>query len=90
MWRLGIRNSYTMESTFGGSTLGKHAQGVVGGYVYACYRASFPFCIIGNRKGTHFSTRDLKSLGYYLCDTLLDYCDPDPTKVSGVNLSLPQ
>lgn len=23
MWRLGIRNSYTMESTFGGSTLGK-------------------------------------------------------------------
>ena len=23
MWRLGVRNSYTMESTFGGSTLGK-------------------------------------------------------------------
>ncbi|XP_071199806.1 cytosolic carboxypeptidase 2 isoform X2 [Salvelinus alpinus] len=57
MWRLGIKNSYTMESTFGGSTL-------------------------GNRKGTHFTTRDLKSLGYYLCDTLLDYCDPDPTKTS--------
>ncbi|XP_041746659.1 cytosolic carboxypeptidase 2 isoform X3 [Coregonus clupeaformis] len=57
MWRLGIRNSYTMESTFGGSTL-------------------------GNRKGTHFTTTDLKSLGYYLCDTLLDYCDPDPTKTS--------
>ncbi|KAJ8002956.1 hypothetical protein DPEC_G00164340 [Dallia pectoralis] len=55
MWKLGIRNSYTMESTFGGSTL-------------------------GNRKGTHFTTRDLKSLGYYFCDTLLDYCDPDPTK----------
>ncbi|KAL0968425.1 hypothetical protein UPYG_G00266690 [Umbra pygmaea] len=57
MWRLGIRNSYTMESTFGGSTLGK-------------------------RKETHFTTRDLKSLGYYLCDTLLDFCDPDPTKTS--------
>uniref|UniRef100_A0A3P8ZFT4 Cytosolic carboxypeptidase 2 n=1 Tax=Esox lucius TaxID=8010 RepID=A0A3P8ZFT4_ESOLU len=57
MWRLGIRNSYTMESTFGGSTL-------------------------GNRKGTHFTMRDLKSLGYYFCDTLLDYCDPDPTKTS--------
>ena len=23
MWRMGILNSYTMESTFGGSTLGK-------------------------------------------------------------------
>ncbi|XP_028264061.1 cytosolic carboxypeptidase 2 [Parambassis ranga] len=55
MWRLGIKNSYTMEATFGGSTL-------------------------GDRKGTHFTTRDLKSLGFYLCDTLLDYCDPDPTK----------
>ncbi|XP_030621197.1 cytosolic carboxypeptidase 2 [Chanos chanos] len=55
MWKLGIRNSYTMESTFGGSTL-------------------------GNRKGTHFSTRDLKRMGYYLCETLLDFCDPDQTK----------
>ncbi|XP_029910234.1 cytosolic carboxypeptidase 2 [Myripristis murdjan] len=57
MWRLGIRNSYTMECTFGGSTL-------------------------GNRRGTHFTTRDMKSLGYYFCDTLLDYCDPDPTKTA--------
>ncbi|KAG9333468.1 hypothetical protein JZ751_011537 [Albula glossodonta] len=55
MWKLGITNSYTMESTFGGSTL-------------------------GNRKGTHFTVQDLKSLGYCLCDTLLDYCDPDQTK----------
>ncbi|XP_060892452.1 cytosolic carboxypeptidase 2 isoform X2 [Labrus mixtus] len=57
MWKLGIKNSYTMEATFGGSTL-------------------------GDRRGTHFSTRDLKSLGFYFCDTLLDYCDPDPTKVT--------
>ncbi|XP_016423776.1 cytosolic carboxypeptidase 2-like [Sinocyclocheilus rhinocerous] len=55
MWRLGIRNSYTMESTFGGSTL-------------------------GDREGTHFSTRDLKSMGYCFCDSLLDFCDPDPAK----------
>ncbi|XP_018415221.1 PREDICTED: cytosolic carboxypeptidase 2, partial [Nanorana parkeri] len=55
MWRHGIRNSYTMESTFGGSTL-------------------------GDRKGTHFTTKDLKSMGHYFCDTLLDYCDPDSTK----------
>ncbi|XP_058502307.1 cytosolic carboxypeptidase 2 [Solea solea] len=57
MWRLGIRNSYTMEATFGGSTL-------------------------GDRRGTHFSTRDLKSMGFYFCDTLLDYCDPDATKTT--------
>ncbi|XP_055047634.2 cytosolic carboxypeptidase 2 [Misgurnus anguillicaudatus] len=57
MWRLGIRNSFTMESTFGGSTL-------------------------GDRKGTHFSIRDLKSMGYCFCDTLLDFCDPDPTKIT--------
>ncbi|KAK6472507.1 cytosolic carboxypeptidase 2-like isoform X3 [Huso huso] len=57
MWRMGIPNSYTMESTFCGSTL-------------------------GGRKGTHFSTEDLKSLGYHFCDTLLDYCDPDPSKFS--------
>ncbi|XP_051979139.1 cytosolic carboxypeptidase 2-like isoform X2 [Xyrauchen texanus] len=57
MWRLGIRNSYTMESTFGGSTL-------------------------GDRKGTHFSTQDLKSMGYCFCDTLLDFCDPDSAKTT--------
>ncbi|KAM9351956.1 cytosolic carboxypeptidase 2 [Symphorus nematophorus] len=57
MWRLGIKNSYTMEATFGGSTL-------------------------GDRRGTHFTTQDLKSLGFYFCDTLLDYCDPDPTKTT--------
>ncbi|XP_074490227.1 cytosolic carboxypeptidase 2 isoform X1 [Sebastes fasciatus] len=57
MWKLGIKNSYTMEATFGGSTL-------------------------GDRRGTHFTTRDLKSIGFYFCDTLLDYCDPDPTKTT--------
>ncbi|KAM4734629.1 cytosolic carboxypeptidase 2 [Anableps anableps] len=55
MWRLGIKNSYTMEATFGGSTL-------------------------DDRSGTHFSTGDLKSMGFYFCDTLLDFCDPDQTK----------
>ncbi|XP_036963943.1 cytosolic carboxypeptidase 2 isoform X2 [Acanthopagrus latus] len=57
MWRLGVQNSYTMEATFGGSTL-------------------------GDRRGTHFTTRDLKSIGFHFCDTLLDYCDPDPTKTA--------
>ncbi|CAN0432576.1 unnamed protein product [Lampetra planeri] len=56
MWRMGIANSFTLETTFAGSTLGE-------------------------RKGTHFSVEDLKSVGYQLCDTLLDYCDPDQAKV---------
>ncbi|XP_064423134.1 cytosolic carboxypeptidase 2 [Latimeria chalumnae] len=55
MWKMGIANSYTMESTFSGSTLGR-------------------------KKGTHFTTQDLKSLGYHFCDTLLDFCDPDSSK----------
>ncbi|XP_043915139.1 cytosolic carboxypeptidase 2-like [Protopterus annectens] len=56
MWRMGIPNSYTMESTFSGSSL-------------------------GDRKGTHFSTRDLTFMGQHFCDTLLDFCDPDQSKV---------
>ncbi|XP_073423599.1 cytosolic carboxypeptidase 3 isoform X2 [Dendrobates tinctorius] len=55
MWKMGIRNSYTLEATFCGSSMGK-------------------------RRGTHFSTKDLKSLGYHFCDALLDYCDPELTK----------
>ncbi|ERE70225.1 cytosolic carboxypeptidase 2 [Cricetulus griseus] len=55
MWRMGIINSYTMESTFGGSTLGR-------------------------KRDTHFTIEDLKSLGYHVCDTILDFCDPDQTK----------
>ncbi|XP_077176965.1 cytosolic carboxypeptidase 2 isoform X2 [Paroedura picta] len=55
MWRMGIMNSYTMESTFSGSTL-------------------------GNKCNSHFTYEDLKSLGYHICDTLLDFCDPDRSK----------
>ncbi|NXN13638.1 CBPC2 carboxypeptidase, partial [Indicator maculatus] len=33
-------------------------------------------------RSSHFTVQDLKSLGYHLCDTLLDFCDPDPAKVS--------
>ncbi|TKC52218.1 hypothetical protein EI555_009415, partial [Monodon monoceros] len=55
MWKMGIRNSFTMEATFCGSTL-------------------------GNKRGTHFNTKDLELMGYHFCDSLLDYCDPDRTK----------
>lgn len=55
MWNMGILNSFTMEATFCGSSLGKRA-------------------------GYHFNTADFESMGYHLCDTLLDYCDPDDSK----------
>ncbi|XP_053513039.1 cytosolic carboxypeptidase 3 isoform X4 [Artibeus jamaicensis] len=55
MWKMGIRNSFTMEATFCGSTL-------------------------GNKRGTHFNTKDLEAMGYHFCDSLLDYCDPDRSK----------
>ncbi|MGH0115601.1 UNVERIFIED_CONTAM: hypothetical protein FKN15_037924 [Acipenser sinensis] len=55
LWRMGVTNRFTLETSFCGSDLGR-------------------------RKGTHFSTRDLQSVGFHFCDTLLDYCDPDRTK----------
>ncbi|XP_067848292.1 uncharacterized protein [Heptranchias perlo] len=54
-WRMGVTNSYTLEATFCGSTL-------------------------GNRKNIHFNVNDLELVGFQFCDTLLDYCDPDPSK----------
>lgn len=42
--------------------------------------------VLGNKRGTHFNTKDLESMGYHFCDSLLDYCDPDRTKVSKVHL----
>lgn len=45
------------------------------------------FCdVLGNKRGTHFGTKDLESMGYHFCDSLLDYCDPDRSKVSQLNL----
>ncbi|KAJ7373494.1 Cytosolic carboxypeptidase 2 [Desmophyllum pertusum] len=35
---------------------------------------------LGKRAGYHFNTSDFESMGYHLCDTLLDYCDPDDSK----------
>ncbi|XP_071452958.1 cytosolic carboxypeptidase 2-like [Hetaerina americana] len=34
----------------------------------------------GRRYGTHFSTMDLEAMGRHFCDTLLDFCDEDPSK----------
>ncbi|NXT16321.1 CBPC2 carboxypeptidase, partial [Prunella fulvescens] len=41
---------------------------------------AFSGSTLGGRS-SHFSVEDLESLGRLLCDTLLDFCDPEPTKV---------
>jgi len=56
MHRLGVKHSYTLEASFGGSTL-------------------------GDRVGTHLGRSDLENMGKHICDTILDFYDPDPSKV---------
>lgn len=60
---MGIANSYTLEATFAGSTL-------------------------GNRADTHFNTQDYEQMGKSFCQTLLDYYDDDPKKVSRSDMKL--
>ena len=43
--------------------------------------ATFCGSNLGRGSGYHFSTKEFEMMGYHLCDTLLDYCDPDQTKV---------
>lgn len=56
VWMMGVLNSYTMEASFAGSTL-------------------------GSRGDTHFNIQDFESMGKAFCETLLDFCDEDPSKV---------
>lgn len=37
---------------------------------------------IGSRSGTHFSAQDYEQIGKVFCETLLDFFDQDPIKVS--------
>ena len=36
---------------------------------------------VGGRPNTQFTVTDYESMGSHICDTLLDYCDPDQAKV---------
>ena len=49
--------------------------------VFSFKQATFCGSSLGKRAGNHFTTADFESMGYHLCDTLLDYCDPDDSKV---------
>ena len=46
--------------------------------------ATFAGSTQGKLKGVQFSTAHLEDMGYHLCDTLLDYCDPDQSKVENI------
>lgn len=43
--------------------------------------ASFCGADFGPLADQHFTTRHLEEMGYMICDAILDFCDPDQTKV---------
>lgn len=43
--------------------------------------ASFGGSTLGGRCDTHFNTQDYEAMGRAFCETLLDFCDEDPSKV---------
>ena len=47
-------------------------------------QATFGGSTLGNLRGFHFSQQDFEAMGHHFLDALLEYCDPDPTKVSQV------
>jgi hypothetical protein len=50
--------------------------------------ASFAGANFGKRKGMQFTPQNYEEIGSVFCDSLLDYCDPDQTKVRSLSLSL--
>ena len=46
--------------------------------------ATFAGSTQGKLRGIQFTTGHLEDMGYHLCDTLLDYCDPDPRKTEKI------
>eukprot|EP00437_Effrenium_voratum_P026684 CAMPEP_0181402510 /NCGR_PEP_ID=MMETSP1110-20121109/3212_1 /TAXON_ID=174948 /ORGANISM="Symbiodinium sp., Strain CCMP421" /LENGTH=751 /DNA_ID=CAMNT_0023524731 /DNA_START=33 /DNA_END=2288 /DNA_ORIENTATION=+ len=52
--------------------------GVVNSYTL---EASFCGADFGPLGEQHFTTRHLEEMGYMVCDAILDFCDPDQTKV---------
>ena len=44
--------------------------------------ASFCGADFGRFANLHFSVAEFEEMGHYFCDTILDYCDPDQSKVA--------
>ncbi len=45
------------------------------------FQATFCGSTQHDRAGQQFTPRDFESIGYHFLDSLLDFCDPDHTKV---------
>lgn len=43
--------------------------------------ATFSGSTLNKKAGYHFNVKDLEDIGSSFCDSILDYCDPDQTKV---------
>ena len=43
--------------------------------------ATFNGSTLNSKAGYHFNPKDYGQLAFQFCDSLLDYCDPDQTKV---------
>ncbi|KAL0218314.1 hypothetical protein RCL1_009162 [Eukaryota sp. TZLM3-RCL] len=50
--------------------------------------ASFCGANFGKLSGYHFNTTHLQEMGKHFCDTILDYCDPDQSKVNSIKTEL--
>eukprot|EP00818_Percolomonas_sp_WS_P003439 CAMPEP_0117437742 /NCGR_PEP_ID=MMETSP0759-20121206/1687_1 /TAXON_ID=63605 /ORGANISM="Percolomonas cosmopolitus, Strain WS" /LENGTH=840 /DNA_ID=CAMNT_0005229397 /DNA_START=1 /DNA_END=2523 /DNA_ORIENTATION=+ len=46
--------------------------------------ASFCGASFGRNCDKHFNTRHLEQMGHYFCEAILDYCDPDQSRVQQV------
>lgn len=81
VWMLGITNSYTMEASFGGSTLGNRSMTHFSTAV--CIRIIFQSKSIEKKDFISFfiEFQDYEQIGRAFCETLLDYSDENPNKV---------
>lgn len=50
--------------------------------------ASFCGSDFGRFADKHYNTRHLEQMGHFLCESILDYCDPDQTRVQQVSNEL--
>mmetsp|Transcript_13587 Transcript_13587/g.20576 ORF Transcript_13587/g.20576 Transcript_13587/m.20576 type:complete len:732 (-) Transcript_13587:52-2247(-) len=50
--------------------------------------ASFCGASFGRLNSRHFSTKHLEQMGHFFCEAILDYCDPDQTRVDEVTREL--
>lgn len=74
------------DSTFGiskqkestGRVVMNREVGIINSYTM---EASFCGSSFGKMNNRHYSTKHLEQMGHYFCETILDYCDPDQSKV---------